>query len=192
MNLKEIIEQTYKVGEEAYEEALKYIEFLKFNKGDILIKQDEVCKYLYVIGEGVLRNFVINKEGEDHTRWFAEDGDLFTSLLSFKNGEPSIASVEALSGGYGWKISIEDAWHLINSYRDWSVWAVHLFSDGLAVMERRYKYLGVGDAYTRFCNMYKWRRAEVIMHIPLQHIASYLGVTPQSVSRFRRRFIKEN
>ena len=73
MNLKDIVDRTYNVGEEAFTEALKHLEYFKFTKGDILIKQDEVCKYLFVIGEGVLRNFVINKEGEDHTRWFAED-----------------------------------------------------------------------------------------------------------------------
>lgn len=192
MDLEQIVFNTYKVSQEAYEAALKYIEPFSCKKGELLMRQGEMCNYVFIISEGVFRNFAINDEGEDHTRWFAEDGDLFTSMLSFSSSEKSIASVEALCDSFGWKISIENARHLLDNNREWSVWANHLFADGLAVMEKRYSFLGTGNAYARFCNLYKWRRSEVLRHIPLQHIASYLGVTPQSISRFRRKLVKSS
>lgn len=192
MDLKHIVFNTYKVSQEAYETALRYIEPFTCKKGEMIMRQGEVCKYVFIINEGVFRNFAINDEGYDHTRWFAEDGDLFTSMLSFSCNEKAIASVEALCDSHGWKITIENAWRLLDEYKEWAVWANHLFADGLAVMEKRYSFLGTGNAYARFCNLYKWRRSDVLRHIPLQHIASYLGVTPQSISRFRRKLVKSN
>ncbi len=190
MDIKEIISKTYDVGEAAYNVAMKYLERFECRKGDLLFRQGEVCEYVYVIEEGVFRNYAVNDDGYDHTRWFAEDGDLFTSMLSFAKEEKSIASVEALCDSKGWKIRREDAWMLIRDYKECSLWSNHLYADGLAVMERCYSYFGTGNAYDRFCNLYKWRRQDVLQHIPLQHIASYLGVTSQSISRFRRKYAK--
>lgn len=192
MDIKEIVFNTYAVSQEAYEAAMTYISPFSCRKGEMVMHQGEVCRNVFIIEEGVFRNFAINDEGYDHTRWFAEDGDLFTSMLSFSSDEKSIASVEALCDSRGWKISIADARKLLNEYKDWAVWANHLFVDGLAVMEKRYSFLGTGNAYVRFCNLYKWRRSDVLQHIPLQHIASYLGVTPQSISRFRRKYARSN
>lgn len=190
MDLEQIVFNTHEVSKEAYAVALKYLEPFYCKKGEIILRQGDVCKYIFIINEGVFRNFTINDDGYDHTRWFAEDGDLFTSMLSFSCGDKSIASVEALCDSHGWKISIANAWLLLDEYKEWAVWANHLFTDGLATMERRYRFLGTGNAYERFCNLYKWRRKDVLRHIPLQHIASYLGVTPQSISRFRRKLAK--
>lgn len=175
---------------ESLEKARRILTSESVKKGDLIMFQDKVCKKLFVIKTGVFRNFVII-DGNDTTRWFAEDGDIFTSMVSFAYGDPSIASVEALCDSEILTASLDDVKALITTSPEWSLWMNHFVSDGLAVMEKRYRYLGQGDAYTRFRNLYEWRRAEVLRHIPLQHIASYLNVSPQTISRFRRKIAAE-
>lgn len=190
MDFEQIITNIYPIDEKSLAVARSLLTPATIRKGELIMHQDKVCQSLFIIRSGVFRNFVIY-DGKDITRWFAEDGDIFTSMVGFAYREPSIASVEALCDAEIYTAPIDDVRRLIDTSTAWSVWANHFVFDGLAVMEKRYKYLGQGDAYTRFKNLYKWRRAEVIMHIPLQHIASYLNVSPQTISRFRRKIAAE-
>lgn len=64
--------------------------------------------------------------------------------------------------------------------------------DGLESWEKRDRQMLSGDAYTRFKNFYTLKPIDVLGQIPLQHVASYLRITPQTLSVFRRRLISEN
>ena len=61
----------------------------------------------------------------------------------------------------------------------------------LYTLERRYSYVGTGDAYSRYKAFMQMRPQEDIQNIPLKYIASYLGITPQTLSRMRRIYAHE-
>lgn len=155
--------------------------------GTMIIKEGVTSRYLYFINSGCLRNFALEEDGHEQTRWFATDGDLVASMYSFAAGEPAIASVEALTDVELHKVRIHDIKQLIVDNHEWAVWACRYLADGLYVLERRYTFLGHGDAMTRYLNLQKMRTFEILNKIPLQYIASYLGITPQTLSRIRRR-----
>jgi hypothetical protein len=76
---------------------------------------------------------------------------------------------------------------LIKSSHEWAEWVSYLLIDGLYVFERRYTFLGRGDALTRYTNFMKMRPKWMVNCIPLKYIASYLGITPQTLSNIRRK-----
>ncbi len=68
---------------------------------------------------------------------------------------------------------------------EWARWtAIHLL-DGLFVLERRNTFLRHGDALRRYCNFVRMRTANTSNKIPLKYIASYLNMTPPTLSRIR-------
>lgn len=108
-------------------------------------------------------------------------------MCSFAVGEAAIASVDALTDVEMYVMSIEEAKALMERSHEWAFWAAHYLIDGLYVLERRYTFLGQGDAMTRYSNLQRMRSYEILNNIPLQYIASYLGITPQTLSRVRRK-----
>ena len=74
---------------------------------------------------------------------------------------------------------------------DLANWGRIVAFEEIYALERRYTYVGTGDAYSRFKSFIEMRSMDVIRQIPLKYIASYLGITPQTLSRMRRRFARE-
>ena len=137
------------------------------------------------------KELITLNDGEEHTRWFALDGDIVASMFSFANGQPAIASVQALTDAEVYVMSIADAKELMDSSPEWSRWANRFFADGLYMLERRYLYIGVGDAMTRYKNLQSMRSFEMLQKVPLQYIASYLNMRPQTLSNIRKQLFKK-
>ena len=67
-----------------------------FQKNDILVELGQVCKHIYYIEKGMLRNFYYDRKGNDITHWFAKDGMILTVPPSFFKKAPSEFRMEAL------------------------------------------------------------------------------------------------
>lgn len=154
--------------------------------GELVIEQGVVSRDIFFVRSGVLRNFALS-DGSEHTRWFAGEGDLIASMFSFVHGEPAMSSVEAVTPVSLLALPAEQARVILASNSEWALWAAQYMIEGFYILERRYTYMGTGDAYTRYINLIGNRSADVLRHVKLQHIASYLNITPQTLSRVRRR-----
>ncbi|MDE7159259.1 MAG: Crp/Fnr family transcriptional regulator [Muribaculaceae bacterium] len=187
MTLAEIIREVAPMSDEGLSLLEPLLTEESVPAGSMIIKEGATSKYLYFIRSGCLRNFALEEDGHETTRWFATDGDLVASMYSFAAGEPAIASVEALTDVVLYKARIQDIKRLIEESHEWALWGCRYLCDGLYVLERRYTFLGHGDAMTRYLNLQRMRTFEILNKIPLQYIASYLGITPQTLSRVRRR-----
>ncbi len=187
MTLAEMIREVAPMSDEGLSLLEPLLESESVPAGTMIIKEGVTSRYLYFIRSGCLRNFALEEDGRENTRWFATDGDLVASMYSFVMGEPAIASVEALTDVEMYKAKIRDVKRLVEENHEWALWGFRYLSDGLYVLERRYTFLGHGDAMTRYRNLQRMRTFEILNKIPLQYIASYLGITPQTLSRVRRR-----
>lgn len=125
-------------------------------------------------------------DGIEYTRWFATPGDVVTSMFSYCHNLPATSTISALNNACGYSIRMEDARRLIAENNEWAQWCVTYLMEGLFILERRQTLLGYGDAQRRYLNFLRSRSSITFNNIPLQHIASYLGMTPQTLSRVRR------
>lgn len=190
MNLREIIETVMPVSDEALElmEALCVPKRVK--KGRLIIEQGKVSKDIFFICKGVVRNYCLI-DGEELTRWFALDGDVVASMFSFSRGLPSVGSVVALTNLDVLVAPIVEVKKLIDSSLEWSRWTNAYVLDGLFMLERRHTFLSHGSAMNRYLTFQKMRTFELLRHLPLQHIASYLNMRPQTLSKVRRALATE-
>lgn len=187
MNLSEIVRAVHSMSDAGIALLEKQVESVHFRKGEILIREGKVCDKIFLIRSGVLRNFANDEDGGEDTRWFAYAGDPIASMFSLSEKLPAIASVEALTDCDAYVVESEFLFTIIKSSHEWAEWISYLLIDGLYVLERRYTFLGRGDALTRYTNFMKMRPSWMVNCIPLKYIASYLGITPQTLSHIRRK-----
>ena len=90
------------------------------------------------------------------------------------------------------RVSFDDLRKAISENSELSAWLRDLLFGQLNALERRYTYRsGRGDAYHRYVAMIEKRPHKRFNDIPLKHIAQYLQITPQMLSKIRRRYLSE-
>jgi CRP/FNR family transcriptional regulator, anaerobic regulatory protein len=153
-------------------------------KGDFLIRAGEVEKHLYYIEDGAVMA-IYSTDDEDLTIRFGYDGSFINSLASFLNGTPSEYMISAIKSTKLRQISKEGLMQFIHS----SEVLMQGYQDLLQVlitqqMERELDLLTNSPA-ERLQRVLQ-RSPNLFQHIPLRHIASYLRMTPETLSRIRK------
>lgn len=152
---------------------------------NIILKNGQVEKFLSFIEQGIVRLYV-PKIDNDLTLGFVFPGGFVSAYDSFLTQQPCQYQLEALTFTKLWQIRYED---LQEVYAHTAIGneigrknAERLF---LIKSQRELSLLNK-TAEERYLDLFS-ERPELIQHIPLKHIASYIGVTPQALSRIRKR-----
>lgn len=190
MDLREVIRQVHPMSDAAIEELSQYLVPFSVEKGGQIVTQGVVDRDVYILLDGTLRCYTL-VDGIEYTRWFATPGDVMTSMFSFCHNLPASSTIAALTNANGYSLRIEDARRLLDENEEWARWIAHYMLEGFFILERRQTLLGYGDAQSRYLNFLRARSAATFNNIPLQYIASYLGMTPQTLSRIRRKIAKD-
>lgn len=157
----------------------------EFPKKSNILDKGKIEQYLSFIGVGSTRLYIPKIEN-DLTFGFCFKNEFVTAYDSFITQEPSSYTIEAITDTILWRISHQE---LQEVYAKTNIGntigrlaAENLF---LKKAERELAFLNQ-TAEERYVSLYK-KRPNVIKEIPLRHIASYIGITPQALSRIRAR-----
>ena len=157
----------------------------EYKKREIILKVGEVENYLSFVEEGTARLFFVKDDRELTTR-FVFKHQYLTSYDSFLQRSPSRCTVEALTDMVVWQIHYDD---LQEVYRTSSmgnlIGRVTVEYIYLAKSNKEFSYLSE-SAEERYLKLIK-EHPELFQLVALKHIATYLGITPQALSRIRRR-----
>ena len=159
----------------------------KYAKGEMILKEGEVCEAIYYIDKGLIRQFYY-KNDKELTEHIGADGEIFMCIESLFKEEPTKLQVEALEPTIVYLIPkhrLEQvALHNVNIqmlYR--KIW-----EEGLIISQVHADLLRFETAqnrYQRLCKM----KPQVVLRAPLVYIASYLQMTPETLSRVRAQSI---
>lgn len=163
---------------------LENAEELRFRKKTTLVAEGERNPNLYLIKEGIWRGYYY-KEGVDTTIWFGTPGEAIFSVWSYAQNSPSQISIEAMSDSTLYCIRGEVLRELYNQSIGLANLGRKLMEQHLLSIENWLISAGQPKAKERYTTLLK-ETPELIRHVPLKHIASYLWITPQSLSRIRR------
>jgi CRP-like cAMP-binding protein len=151
----------------------------------ILLKEGEISQYAYFIKKGCLRQW-FNKEGKDITFQFFFENQPVASIDSFINNQPSLFSIESIEPTTILSISkdsFEKLYQIIPELK-------YAFQDFIFQRLRNYMKLFLSrikdTPKERYEELIK-ENPEIIKRVPQHYIASYLGITPVSLSRIRKR-----
>ena len=156
---------------------------MKFAKGEMILKEGEVCKYIYYIEHGLTRQFYF-KNGKEVTEHLGVDHSIFMCIESLFREEPTRLQVEALEQTVIYALPKEKleevALHTVNIqilYRK-------ILEESLILSQIHadlVRFESAQDKYKKLCK----NSPQIVLRAPLVYIASYLQMTPETLSRVR-------
>ena len=153
-------------------------------KKDLLVS-GQVCNYLYFITKGCLRSFYIDSRGVEHIYQIRMDNNWISDLESFFSKNPSKYNIEAIEDSALLRISNERMEQLLIEIPQLERYFRILFQKAYINALTRLNSTMWETAFDRYNDMLK-EHPEVFQRVPLVYIASYLGITPESLSRIRK------
>lgn len=180
--ISELFRQTGLDKETSQEVALNFKHKL-FKKGELFVKEGVVSQHMAYINVGIMQYF-FNMDGEEKTSYVSGDKTFVASLFSFLRGVPSKENIRAITDAECYLIHKSDLDRLKMTNPKFQAFYVGLVEQLiLCIDESRYKLMML-SAEQRYLAMMK-DEPQLLQQIPLQYLASVLGVTPRHLSRIR-------
>ncbi len=183
-NIKAIFDQQALLNDEEWELFSNHLTEVYFEKGEVILDQGQIEKYLTFIVHGTARMYTIDEFMNEFSIEFPSDNCFCCSYGSFVTQRPSNIGVEALEPIKAYRISYDDLQFLYNkSHTGERLGRINaeLF---LAHKEEREIMLLTLNAKQRYLSLIS-SNPKILNLVKLEHIATYLGITPQSLSRIR-------
>ena len=155
----------------------------EFAPKTILQKTDQVANKIYFVEKGIARTFYY-KNGKDITYWIAPEGEFVGSMASFFMRTSSNKLVETIEHCTLWEFEYQKLESLFSSSQELEKVGRRFANYAIALMEERFDNLHFNTAKERYQLLMK-NQSELINRIPLGMIASYLGITQETLSRIR-------
>lgn len=152
-------------------------------KNDFLLTEGKVSRHLYFLEKGALRGFY-NLDGKEITHWFGFEKDFVTSFHSFITQEPAVENIQLLEGCILWSISKEKLTQLFNDYHEIERLMRIAYEKYYIRLEERFvnaQFKTAGELYENLLQ----QTPHIIERVPLGYIASYLGISQETLSRIR-------
>ena len=174
------------LGREACDDFLKTFKARTFQKGDYLLRADEVCEYIYFIEEGLTKLYFYKEEKQFIMTFFRENM-MFTELngyLTKRHSKYMVLALETTSVQFAHQADIEK---LCKGHHCIETLFRKLFSMASLNMVKRITEILEENATTRYNNFLK-ENEDLLQRISLGELANYLGITQVSLSRIRASF----
>jgi CRP-like cAMP-binding protein len=159
----------------------------QFAKGQTILRPNSVCNHVYFVESGLLRTFY-EKEGKDFTDWLSPEHTFSCSILSFINRLPDRRGIEALEDSSAWGLAYYELNHLYDKHHAIERLGRMLYGLGVSLVQQRFDSLHFNSALERYRQL-MITHPSLIQRTPLSMIASYLGITQETLSRIRSQYI---
>ena len=155
-------------------------------KNEIFTESGKVCDRLSIVRSGILRVFTVGEDGKEITQWLSVKDFFVTELMGFFFDQPNRWTIQAFTEAELLTITKTDYHKLCTAFPRWNEIEKKFIIKCFAMMEDRiFSHLSM-TAEERY-NRYFEQNRELFHQVPLQYIASVLGMTPETFSRIRKR-----
>lgn len=186
VNIENNLSRELKLTTEERQFFNEHFEKEEIKKNDFLTKEGEKERYLYFIEDGIVRYWTTNRKQREITFWFSFSNEFANSYFSLMQNTPSAFNIQALCNSIIWKIKTDDLSLLYDVSLNTNKIARIVLEDVFTRKIKREITLLKLSPEDRYQELMKYHK-QLIHNIPLKHLASYLGITPQALSRIRGR-----
>jgi cAMP-binding proteins - catabolite gene activator and regulatory subunit of cAMP-dependent protein kinases len=162
-----------------------FFEYRKLDKQACFTREGETCREVAFVVSGVFRSFYTSQEGVDYTYCFRFPGDWIAAYSSFITGQPGQETLQALTEAEIWVIRKDKTETLTRKNPKWERFFRLIAEQQYLELEKRIFQLQKNNAAKKYKELLQ-NQAELVQKIPLQYLASYLGITPRHLSRIRK------
>lgn len=175
-------------SEEEWAALQEKVEFRVIKKGEFITRAGELENHVIFINKGLLRIFYVYEE-KTHTARFFKEGTFTSSYESFLKREPSVHSIDALEDSELLLIKYDDLQELYNKYPIYERLGRLIAEDLFIFMceKQRNLHQSPDEKYLDFMR----KQGDLIQRVPLYIIASFMSITPETLSRTRKRMLRK-
>ena len=157
----------------------------KLNKSDFFIREGEICKEIAFIKYGTFRSFYTSNKGEEFTYCIMFPNNFLAAYSSFITGEATFENMQAITEVELLIISKSKIDNLAQESTNWLKVFKIIAEQQYIELEKRIYQLQKNNAVERYRDLIE-NQPQYIQQIPLQYLASYLGITQRHLSRIRK------
>jgi len=157
----------------------------KMKKNDFFIKEGDTGKQVAFIASGIFRSYYISEDGKDNTYCFRFPNEFLASYASFITDKPGMENMQAVSDAVIFVIPKSRIEELANENQRWTLFLKRIAEQEYLEIEKRFFQLQRESAAQRYTFLLQ-HQPHYIQQIPLQYLASYLGITQRHLSRIRK------
>lgn len=163
----------------------------KLRKRQYLLQEGNVCHYNCFVAKGFLRSYRVGEDGVEHILRFAVEHWWLTDAESYNNGTPSKTNIDALEDSELLLIEKEDFLQLIDTIPRLRDFRERLKSKSYEVNQNRIM-SNISDTAEEKYFRFKAAYPDIFNRVPLHMVASYLGVSRETLSRIRNHYARSN
>ncbi len=183
MDILEIIDNIYQIPKSSKDKLINCLSKETYPKGHCILKAGKIEKNVFFIEKGIARAYVTNHEKEI-TFWIGEEGATIVSLKSYVNNEQGYETIELMEDSILYMLKRNDLYLLFKEDIHIANWGRKFAESEFLRSEERLIPLLFTTASERYKALLK-NNPNLLQRIPLECLASYLGITPVSLSRIR-------
>lgn len=178
------------MSDRATEKLASILVYMEVEKSEFLLKEGEKSNWIYYIKSGLIRQFYY-KNGRELTEQFACEENIFINIDSFFRQKPSRTMIEALEPVVLYAIPYSPLMNLVHECREISLVYCRMVEETLIGLQKKSNAFRSETANERYLRLLK-ERPEIVRRAPLVYIASYLLMSPETLSRVRAGILNEN
>ncbi len=181
------VNKSHRLSQTAQEALFKKLRKVEMEKEAHLLDEGQVCHKLYFIENGCVRGYY-HLDGKEITHWFGFENDFVTSFRSFIDRSPGMEFIQAVDDLVAWTISRDDLYELYDQLPEIERLGRITCEQYYHRLEERYVSGQFKTATQRYEELLESHK-RILQRIPLGQIASYLGISQETLSRIRAKSI---
>lgn len=169
-------------SEQQMETLLSRLKHLTVKKDGYLVREEQVCRTFYFVNRGSFRHYRIEDDGTEATLNLYVEGEWVFEYKSFISQQPSAAIIQAAEDSEVFSLSGWD-FHELIKISDLYFRLGKIFGQAIQNQDYQHNRLSPEEKYALLLE----NKPQLLQKFPLKHIASYLGMTPETLSRVRKK-----
>lgn len=174
-----------------FDQLTSSLQLKKVNKGHVFLREGEICQHSFFVENGLLRSYTIDESGKEHIIQFAPENWFVSDRSSIFFNEPSDFFIEAIEGSTVVLINKDFMIRVSELSSKFSAYNEILLQNNIRHIQKRVNQLLSASAENRYLNFIQLY-PDLLLRVPQWMIASYLGITPESLSRVRKDLATKN
>lgn len=184
-NLQSYLKLYFDVDQDRLQQISGYFDTITLGKGDYFLKEYSPSLQLGFVESGLLREYFIDEKGKEVTKWISSEGYFVVDLMSFYFNTPARWNIQTLTDTQLFVLPKDRLETISKEVKDWDKLEKLFVAKCFGHLENRvvsHISLSAEERYDRLFEL----SPDLFNQVPLQNLASMIGITPETFSRIRR------
>jgi len=162
------------------------IESIRVKKNEHLLTAGKISRKVYFIEKGCLRQYLINSNGEERTVYFKVERGWCSELQSLLNNHATELNIQALEDGELLALNQKNWLYAVTNISPFTLYFIKAQQETNYMLKKRLGEATIQTPEEKYAQFMR-EEHELLLRLPLFQIAAYLGITPETLSRIRKK-----